>query len=196
MLELKILHKKLKTTIIYATRNKAEAMSLGEKICVLKDGGIQQIADNAILYENPANKFVAEFITTPSMNFFSIDVLRKPNGIICFNEGHFELLLTEGLKEKFNIFLGQKLLLAIRPEHIYDKAICDIPFKDSYSLKAKIEIVEPLGSKKYLHLNTGKNKFIMETNRTKEVIEGQEIELVIDYSKMHVFSISDGSRII
>lgn len=195
--ELKKLHERLQSTMIYVTHDQTEAMTMGDRICVMKEGIIQQIAGPIELYDNPANKFVAGFIGSPPMNFFEVDVVNK-NGNIFLNEGTFEIPLPPQFKDKVMPYSGQKATMGIRPEDIYDKLFYNVSANkgSSSSFSATVEVVEPLGSEIYLHINTGKNEMTAKVDSHNQAKMNQIIELVFDLSKSHLFDVKDGSKII
>lgn len=118
--ELKQLHSRLQATMIYVTHDQVEAMTLGSKIVVMKDGIIQQVGEPLNVYNKPANKFVAGFIGSPSMNFIDVKVIRK-NGSLWLDEGKFELKSPEKLNAVLGAYAGRDVVLGIRPEDLYDK---------------------------------------------------------------------------
>lgn len=196
--ELKKLHERLQSTMIYVTHDQTEAMTMGDTICVMKEGIIQQIAGPLELYDNPANKFVAGFIGSPTMNFFEVEVINK-NDNLFLNEGTFEVPLPAQFKEKVLPYAGQKVTMGIRPEDIYDKLFFNAAAstsKDVSSFSATVEVVEPLGSEIYLHLNTGKNELVAKVDSHNQAKTNQIIELVFNLAKSHLFDIKDGSKII
>jgi len=193
--ELKKLHAKLQTTIIYVTHDQTEAMTMGDRICVMKEGIIQQIADPIELYDNPANKFVAGFIGSPSMNFFEVELSNK-NGTFYLNEGTFEMAIPGEFKDKVSSYVGQKLTMGIRPEDIFDKLFYNRPDKEVYSFSATVDVVEPLGSEIYLHLNTGKNEFVARVDSHNRAKTNQVIELVFNITKTHLFDSKTGTKLI
>ncbi|MCL2485707.1 MAG: ABC transporter ATP-binding protein [Endomicrobia bacterium] len=194
--ELKKLHERLQSTMIYVTHDQTEAMTMGNMICVMKEGIIQQIAGPIELYDNPANKFVAGFIGSPAMNFFEVDVLNK-GGDLVLNEGTFEYKLPEELKEKVAPYLGQKVTMGIRPEDIYDKLFFSSANKASVnSFSATVEVVEPMGSEIYLHLNTGKNELVARVDSHNQAKTNQVIELVFNTAKTHLFDNTTGAKIV
>ncbi|MDR2192433.1 MAG: ABC transporter ATP-binding protein [Endomicrobium sp.] len=193
--ELKKIHERLQSTMIYVTHDQTEAMTMGDKICVMKEGIIQQIDGPIDLYNNPINKFVAGFIGSPAMNFIEVEVLDK-NGDIFLDEGSFDVKLPENYKEKLLNYAGQKVILGIRPENIYDKLFYNLHEKGVSSFSATVEVVEPLGSEIYLHLNTGKNELTVKVDSHNQAKTNQIIELVFSLSKSHLFDVKDGSKII
>jgi multiple sugar transport system ATP-binding protein len=193
--ELKKIHERLQSTMIYVTHDQTEAMTMGDKICVMKEGIIHQIAGPIDLYDNPTNKFVAGFIGSPAMNFIEVEVLNK-NGTLYLNEGSFEVKLPEVFKEKVSSFAGSKVTLGIRPENIYDKLFYNLTDKEICTFSAAVEVVEPLGSEIYLHLNTGKNELTAKVDSHNKAKTNQIIELVFNLSKCHLFNSKDGVKII
>ncbi|MDR1695321.1 MAG: ABC transporter ATP-binding protein [Endomicrobium sp.] len=193
--ELKKLHERLQSTMIYVTHDQTEAMTMGDMICVMKEGRIQQIAGPIELYDNPANKFVAGFIGSPAMNFFEVEVLNK-NGEIFLSEGTFEYQAPAQIKDKIGQYAGQKVTMGIRPEDIYDKLFFNPTNKSAVSsFSATVEVVEPLGSEIYLHLNTGKNELVAKVDSHNQAKTNQIIELVFNISKTHLFDNETGAKI-
>ncbi len=141
--ELSRLHRKLQATIIYVTHDQIEAMTLGQKIIVIKDGEIQQVADPGELYREPKNSFVAGFIGTPPMNFMTGRIKRKGKEIIFENE---DIVLK--LNRKFVKYVGQEMTIGIRPT--------DFSTKKGSTIKITIDVVEPLGNEHYIYGRRGK----------------------------------------
>ncbi|MDR2426166.1 MAG: ABC transporter ATP-binding protein [Endomicrobium sp.] len=193
--ELKKLHERLQSTMIYVTHDQTEAMTMGDRICVMKEGIIQQIAGPLELYDDPANKFVAGFIGSPPMNFFEVDVINK-NGEIFLNEGTFEIALPAHHKDKVMPYAGAKVVMGIRPEDIYDKLFYNFTNKEIISFSATVEIAELLGSEIYLHLNTGKNALVAKVDAHNHAKTNQIIELVFNLGKSHLYELKDGVKII
>ncbi|MDR3111954.1 MAG: sn-glycerol-3-phosphate ABC transporter ATP-binding protein UgpC [Elusimicrobiota bacterium] len=194
--ELKRMHEKLQTTMVYVTHDQTEAMTMGDKICVMKEGIIQHIGEPIELYDEPANKFVAEFIGSPSMNFFEVEVIKRSSAIF-LNEGAFEFALPEKFERTVAPYIDKKATLGMRSEDIYDKLFYDgnRNTADMASFNAAVEVVEPLGSEKYLHLNTGKNEVVARVNSHNQAKTGQVIELIFDISKSHLFDSKTGEKI-
>jgi multiple sugar transport system ATP-binding protein len=192
--ELKKIHERLQSTMIYVTHDQTEAMTMGDKICVMKEGVIQQIAGPIELYNNPINKFVAGFIGSPAMNFIEVDVIEK-NGALLLSEGSFDIKLPDGYNQKLSSYAGQKIIMGVRPENIYDKLFYNLYEKDINSFSATVEVVEPLGSEIYLHLNTGKSELTVKVDSHNQAKTNQIIELVFSLSKAHLFDAKDGKKI-
>jgi multiple sugar transport system ATP-binding protein len=193
--ELKKIHDRLQATMIYVTHDQTEAMTMGDRICVMKDGVIQQVDGPLSLYDRPTNKFVAGFIGSPPMNFVDIEVIKKDEDIY-LNEGMFEVKLPKQFKEKIMPLAGQRLVLGIRPEDIYDKLFYTLGPKDGNNFSATVEVVEPLGSEIYLHLNTGKNTLVAKVDAHNQAKPNQVIELVVNFAKSHLFEMESGKAIV
>jgi len=193
--ELKKLHDRLQATMLYVTHDQTEAMTMGDRICVMKDGIIQQVDGPLSLYDRPNNRFVGGFIGSPPMNFVEIEVVKKDEDV-CLNEGMFEVKLPRQFKEKIMPFSGQKLILGIRPEDIYDKLFYTLGPKDGNNFSATVEVVEPLGSEIFLHLNTGKNTLVAKVDAHNQAKPNQVIELVVNLNKTHLFDPGSGLAIV
>ena len=193
--ELKKLHERLQSTMIYVTHDQTEAMTMGDKICVMKEGVIQQVAGPLELYDNPSNKFVAGFIGTPPMNFFDVDVVKSGDDLI-LKEGSFDVKVPDFMKEKVAGYVDQKIVMGVRPEDIYDKLFVKMMHNDYASFSATVEIVEPLGSEIYLHFTTGKNIMVAKVDSNNKAKTNQVIELLFDLRKVHLFESEEGKTII
>ena len=183
--EIHKLHIRLQTTIIYVTHDQIEAMTMGDRIAVMKDGLLQQVADPITVYDHPANKFVAGFIGSPPMNFMNGRIVKK-NGRIYFDEGKIQAKLVEDMYRKMTSYIGKDLILGIRAEDIYDKLfVSEAPPENI--VKANCEVVEPMGSEVYLYLNTGRHTFIARVGAHNRPQVNQDMDVVFDMSKVHFF---------
>ncbi len=192
--EISKLHTRLQATMIYVTHDQVEAMTMGDRIVVMKDGLVQQVADPITLYDKPKNKFVAGFIGSPSMNFMEGSLRRKSSGLF-FNEENFQVKVPEDMVSALENRVDQEVVLGLRPEDIYDKVYASNASPDN-TITATVEVVEPLGSEAYLYLTTGKSPFIAKVDTHEQVEVNQDIELVFDMSKCHFFDSSTGEVII
>ncbi|MBU2567210.1 MAG: sn-glycerol-3-phosphate ABC transporter ATP-binding protein UgpC [Elusimicrobia bacterium] len=184
--ELKKLHERLQTTIIYVTHDQVEAMTMGDLICVMKDGLIQQVDLPLLLYDKPVNKFVAGFIGSPPMNFIMVEVI-KVRESLWLDEGTFKVKLADDMKKAIDPYAGQKLLMGIRPEDIYDKLFYRIGPLEGNVVTVTVDVVEPMGSEVYLHMNSGRNNFIARVDAHNQAKSNQLIEVVFDMNKVHLF---------
>jgi len=141
--EISKLHNRLKTTMIYVTHDQVEAMTLGDRIIIMKDGVIQQNDTPVNLYDNPVNKFVAGFIGSPSMNFIG-GKIENSNGFI-FNVGSMSFKINRGIEKRLKDFIGKEVIFGIRPEDI------SISEEGKGTLMV-VEILEMMGNEIYLYL--------------------------------------------
>ena len=183
--EIRKLHIRLQTTMIYVTHDQIQAMTMGDRIAVLKDGILQQVDDPITIYDYPINKFVAGFIGSPAMNFMAGRIVRK-NGRFYFNEGRIQVKLVEDMHKKITPYLGKEVILGIRSEDIYDKLFASEAPRENI-VRVNCEVVEPMGSEVYLHLNTGHHTFIARVGVHDRPQVRQDIEVVFDMSKVHFF---------
>lgn len=183
--EIHKLHLKLQTTIIYVTHDQTEAMTMGDRIAVMKDGILQQVADPVTIYDNPKNKFVAGFIGSPPMSFMRGIIIKKDNRLY-FNEGKICVKLVDDMREKLFVYLNKEIILGIRSEDIYDKLfVSEAPPENV--VRVNCEVYEPMGSEVYLYLNTGKHTFIARVGAHNRPKVNQDMDLVFDMSKAHFF---------
>lgn len=183
--EIHKLHIRLQTTIIYVTHDQVEAMTMGDRIAVMKDGILQQVADPITIYDHPKNKFVAGFIGSPPMNFMNGRIIKK-DGRIYFDEGKFSVKIVEDMRENMTKYVGKEVSFGIRSEDIYDKLfVSEAPPENV--IRVNCEVYEPLGSEVYLYLNTGKHTFIARVGAHDKPKVNQDMDLVFDMSKVHFF---------
>lgn len=183
--EIHKLHLRLATTMIYVTHDQTEAMTMGDRIAVMKDGIIQQAADPITIYDSPVNKFVASFIGSPPMNFMLGRIIKK-DGRLYFDEGKVIVKIVEEMYKKLNPYAGKEIIMGLRSEDIYDKLFVSSATAENV-VKVTCEVVEPLGSEVYLYLNTGKHTFIARVGAHDRPPINQDMDLVFDMSKVHFF---------
>lgn len=183
--EIHKLRLRLQTTFIYVTHDQTEAMTLGDRICVMKDGKIHQCADPITIYDKPANKFVAEFIGSPPINLMNGRIIKK-EGKFFFQEGKIQVRLVEEMYKVITPYEGKEVIFGIRAENIYDKLFVSEAPPDN-TIRAACEVVEPLGSEVYLYLNTGIHHFIARVGAHNRPEVNRDMDLVFDMSKVHFF---------
>lgn len=184
--ELKKLHERLQATIIYVTHDQVEAMTLADKIVVMKDGVIHQIGTPLEIYNKPANKFVAGFIGSPPMNFINGRIVKKDHSLF-FDEGGFTIKIPEEFEDKLYDFIDKEVILGIRPEDIYDRIY--LPTAEAEDVVvATVNIVELLGNVKHLHLISGSSNFVCIVKSSNQAEEGNTVEVVFDTTKIHIFN--------
>jgi multiple sugar transport system ATP-binding protein len=188
--EISKLHTRLAATMIYVTHDQVEAMTMGDRIVVMKDGLIQQVAAPLELYNRPANRFVAGFIGSPPMNFFNGTVEQGGGGVV-FNEGGFRIRVDERHARVLSGLVGRAMVFGIRPEDIKDVSQI-VQANPAECIKAKVEVVEPMGAEVFLYMNTGRNSFIARVDSHQKGDVGAAITLQMNVRKGHFFDAQSG----
>ncbi len=183
--ELSKLHDRLQTTIVYVTHDQVEAMTMGTKIVVMKDGLIQQIGSPLGVYNLPVNLFVAGFIGSPVMNFIPCRILSK-EGHLFIDAEVFQLPIPEKKVPYYQSLVGSEVIFGIRPNDIYDRLYAPEHVKGN-SIRVVVDVIEPLGSEIHLNVTAGKHELIARVDTQTSVRVHQEIELAVDLDKMHLF---------
>jgi len=193
--ELGKLHKRLQTTIIYVTHDQVEAMTMGDRICVMNDGQVQQVAPPMEIYNHPANQFVAGFIGNPPINFFPVTIEEKKDSLWLRN-GTFAVTVPPVYVADVKPHVGKEAVMGIRPEDIYDRLFYNYPVTKGNSLKAIVDVVEPMGSEIYLYLKAGKTDIIARVPPHVKAAMGQDMELVFNLEKLHLFDKETGRTLL
>ena len=193
-MELHRLHIRLQSTMIYVTHDQTEAMTLGDRIVVMKDGIIQQMDTPQKVYNSPVNKFVASFIGAPPMNFLEGKIIKKGK-LLYFDEGNFRIKIMENMYAILNNHVDESVIMGIRSEDIYDKLfVSEAPPENIVTMTC--EVVEHLGSEVYIHMNTGKHVIVARVSGDANPQINQDMDLVFDTGKIHFFDISTEKTII
>ena len=181
------LHKKLETTFIYVTHDQTEAMTMGSRIVVMKDGIMQQCASPAELYDEPVNVFVAGFIGSPQMNFITATLEKREDGVYLKNDDLcIKLPEGKGNREELNAYYGKEVIMGIRPESIReDEAI--LAAMPEGIVNVNVELTEMMGAETYLYLKLGNLPLISRVNRRTTAKHGDSIQVVFDVNKIHLF---------
>ncbi len=183
--EIAKLHTRLDTTMIYVTHDQIEAMTMGDRICVMKDGVIQQVDTPLEIYDNPANVFVAGFIGTPPTNFFRGELVETA-GRLEFRHPVFTIPTPDEWQSKLAPFAGKTVIFGIRPEHIGSEIAEADP--GAIRISARVEIVEPMGAETYVHLNTGDRTLcVARIDPHRKVVRGENAALAVSLQKSHFF---------
>ena len=183
--EISKLHTRLASTMIYVTHDQVEAMTMGDRICVMKDGLIQQVAEPMELYANPVNQFVAGFIGSPPMNFFN-GRMECRQGQLFFVEEQMALAVEPEQACALEAYVGREIVFGLRPEDFSDVRLVKNG-KPSQQFTACVEVVEPMGAEIFLYMNTGVNQFIARVGAQDRSAVGQNITMVADMKKSHFF---------
>lgn len=189
--EISKLHKKLKSTMIYVTHDQVEAMTMGDRICVMKLGRIMQVDTPINLYSYPANKFVAGFIGSPAMNFVEGELIDK-NTQVAVKIGDTKLALPQNKGDKVKKYLGKKIWFGIRPEHISLKEE-----NSAVPVEGTVDVIEYMGNESYVYFKFVGTIFnakigITDSNTLKD---GQKKKFMLDMENCHIFDFESEENI-
>ncbi len=188
--ELKQLHRRVQTTTVYVTHDQEEAMTLGDRVVVMKDGVIHQCGSPFEVYERPVNRFVAGFMGMPPMNFLDGRIVRR-DGRLVFEDGVYRLSLSSAHSETLAGLVDQPIVLGIRPEAM---TLSSDASPDS-SLRVTVRVVEPLGDRMDVQAETtAGHKIVCRTDARTDVREEESIDLHVDMSRVHFFECQDDGR--
>lgn len=192
--EIARLYHQLDATFIYVTHDQTEAMTLGTRIVVMKDGVIQQVDTPQNLFHYPANQFVAGFIGTPPMNFQNVKVCRNGEQI-CLHTAGYDIVLPEKKAQKLieGGYIDKEAVMGIRPEHVRISKTAG----DTVHGKGIVDVYEMLGSEAIVYINSesGNEKLIAKIDAAESIQPGDEVHIVFDTEKIHVFDKETGVTI-
>ena len=181
--EIAALYQRLNTTFIYVTHDQTEAMTLGTKIVVMKNGEIQQIDNPTNLFNYPVNKFVAGFIGTPTMNFFDADCVEENGNVVLrTNVGTIAMNDEKAAKLREGGYIGKKVQGGVRPEHV---RICAEDQAPVY--EGEVNVFELLGSNAIVYVQTEAGMIVMNTDQVQRYEHGDKIRLGVVEDKVHIF---------
>ena len=184
--EIKKLHNKLQTTFMYVTHDQTEAMTMGTRIVVMKDGVIQQVDTPANLYTKPDNVFVAGFIGSPQMNFVTA-TLSKENGSVYASFGDNKIMIPNGkVTPELEGYIGKEVIVGIRPEDIHDDEAF-ISSRPEAVCNAYVEVTEMMGAETYLYLELAGEQFTARVNQRSTAKIGDTIKVAFETNKIHIF---------
>ncbi|MFV0399392.1 MAG: ABC transporter ATP-binding protein [Oscillospiraceae bacterium] len=187
--ELSKLHLRLGTTFIYVTHDQVEAMTMGDRIVVMKDGFIQQVDSPNNLYTKPCNVFVAGFMGSPQMNFIDVTVVDKGGKIAVEfgDEGSkYEIALPDGKAEVAKPYVGKEVVMGIRPENLHDEEMF-LSAASTGIIDAEVEVSEMMGAETYLYLTSAGNNLIARVSPRNHTKSGDKIRIAMDPNKVHLF---------
>ncbi len=192
--EISKLHAKLGATMVYVTHDQVEAMTMGDRICVMKDGRIMQVDTPLKLYNHPANLFVAGFIGSPAMNLFKGRLQRAPDAadLLEFVETNDQsatpvrVTLDVRLSARGANHVGKDVVFGIRPEDVLDTLTVAKP-NPAHTNEVKVEVCEPMGAETYLYLTTGATSFIARVSPTDQFDVGQSVKVTFKLEAAHLF---------
>ncbi len=181
------LHNDLQTTFVYVTHDQTEAMTMADRIVVMKDGCIKQFDTPQMLYQHPKNMFVAGFIGTPQMNFFDIKIANKSGNIFAQFENTLIKLPTRMQQcQSLKQYIGKTVVFGIRPEHIHMSEKFCLQDK-SNKINLKVEIAEMMGAEIYVYSTFCGKKIIATVPSSEKVKTGSEISVYFDVNHTHIF---------
>ena len=193
--EITKLHISLGTTFVYVTHDQTEAMTMGERLVVMKDGFIQQVDTPQNLYDYPDNLFVAGFIGSPQMNTFQAKLLHRDGGLrAAFDGGELPLRGKRYESAKISEYIGKEITIGIRPESIYqDSEFANL--SNAGIIEAKVELSELMGAGVYLYVSCGTTQFIATLPVNAAARPGTDVRLAVDCEKVYLFDIDTEERI-
>ncbi len=192
--ELIKLHRRLGITTIYVTHDQVEAMTMGDRIAVLKDGVIQQVDTPMALYRRPANLFVAGFIGSPSMNFIRSTVVAAAgaqtaaDGAYVVDAGDFRLSLPDSHAQRVREWAGREVIFGVRPDDIYDRSLpLPAAATPGNSARLMVDVTEPMGASVYAYLTSGRHTIVAELESDTGARDGEPLDVMFDMDKTHIF---------
>ncbi|MFZ3237265.1 MAG: sn-glycerol-3-phosphate ABC transporter ATP-binding protein UgpC [Stellaceae bacterium] len=181
--ELKKLHDRLGTTAIYVTHDQVEAMTLGDRVVVMRDGLVQQVGEPLELYNEPANRFVAGFLGSPAMNFATVTV-QHTDGALWAEDDGIRIRVPGQTAGRLGRFAGQQVTMGIRPEDLHLASAAD---PDDLGFDAAVEVVEKLGSEILLDVAVGHNTMVASVEPNVRVNIHQKLRLALNPERLHFF---------
>ena len=193
-MEILRLYRNLNTTVIYVTHDQTEAMTMGTRIVVLKDGVIQQEDTPQQVYNHPANSFVASFIGTPSMNFLSGEITQEDSRIFFRWSGGYYILPHEKATRLISRkSLGTEIILGIRPEHMH---IIPKGKSPGYSMAGEVEIVENMGAECCISVVTSCGNVLVKLPADTGILQGEHVCMEFDPERIHLYDGRSGKNIL
>ncbi|MGQ9501599.1 MAG: ABC transporter ATP-binding protein [Anaerolineae bacterium] len=183
--ELIKLHQRLGTTFIYVTHDQMEAMTMADRIAVLKDGVLQQIDIPQNLYDYPGNIFVAGFIGSPSMNFFNATITGESDQLFV-DAGSFRIPITPSIKARLKDGAGKRVILGIRPEDIYFPGFVS-PGVTVVDVDSVVDVTELMGNEIFLYMVTGNQPYIARVDPRVRAHVGDKVKMAFNADKIHLF---------
>jgi multiple sugar transport system ATP-binding protein len=183
--EISKLHQQLGTTFIYVTHDQVEAMTMGTRIAVMKDGFLQQIDTPQNLYDRPDNVFVAGFIGSPSMNFFDA-TLTGTGDEVWVDTGSFRVKMPEGKAAIYRPQRGKQVIFGIRPENIHDPMYTPAGIH-AEKVQGSVEVTELMGNEVIVYLNTKGKPFLARVDPRTQTRVGNTMDVALDMDRVQIF---------
>src|SRR5512136_2627911 len=179
------LHRQLGATFVYVTHDQTEAMTMGTRIAVMKEGVLQQVDAPQTLYDRPGNQFVAGFIGSPSMNFFEMQLLRSGDDLYAQSET-LRLRLPPDRHTALKDYVGKAIVVGVRPEDIY-AADFVAPGIRAAAIEAQVDVTELMGNEIFWYLLSGAHSFIARVDPRARARAGDRVALAVNLDKLHFF---------
>ena len=181
------LHQRLQTTTVYVTHDQVEAMTMGHRIAVMRDGLLQQLDTPQTLYDRPANLFVAGFIGSPAMNFFPGQLVSENGGSdLWVQTSGLRLKLPDARRAQLQSANGREVVFGVRPEHIHSRAEVREALPGQ-TATVNVSVVEPLGSEVFAYLSANGHEFIARMGASAQPRPGETVETVFETDKLQIF---------
>ncbi len=184
--ELIRLHERLQSTVIYVTHDQMEAMTMGHRIAVLRDGVLQQLGSPQDVYENPGNMFVAGFIGSPAMNFFDARITGSADDM-WMESASFKVPIPPDKRPALVSKLNEEIVFGLRPEDIHDPTFLPQTVSADAVVESDVDVMEPLGSEVYIYMLSGDESYIARVDPRTSAKLGDKYTLNFDMSRMQVF---------
>ena len=189
--ELKRLHRKIQTTTVYVTHDQEEAMTLGDRVVVMKDGDIQQIGTPHEVYHQPVNRFVAGFFGTPPMNFIEGRVVCE-DAQSFFEDGMHRFAISESQRSTLTSRMNRDVVMGVRPDAL---SLSRDGRASEGKVPAKIEVIEPLGDRMDVHVMLGNQKrLVCRTESRSDLREGQDVSVEVRMDRVLFFENDEAGR--
>jgi multiple sugar transport system ATP-binding protein len=189
--ELKRLHERLETTAIYVTHDQVEAMTLGSRVVVMRDGWVQQVGEPLEIYSRPANKFVAGFIGSPAMNFVPVNI-SEANGTVYAEASGIRVKVPADKGAALKAYKGQTVVIGIRPEDLRVGSGAD---SSDLAFDAVVEVVEPLGSEILLNVTVAGQQVVSRVEPSVKARPHDKIRMAFVPERIHFFDAKNESVI-
>jgi multiple sugar transport system ATP-binding protein len=189
--EISKLHKQLGATMIYVTHDQTEAMTMGDRIVIMKDGVVNQIDTPLNLYNKPVNQFVAGFIGSPAMNFIDGVIIDQGNLKFMSKKSQFNFEFTSEQNKYLKDYANQEIVIGIRPEDI----TIEITNREAIGIEVILDVIEPMGNETFIYFEIEKVQFIVRAKPLQNLKVGENLKLYIDIEKLYLFNKKSGNRI-
>jgi len=184
--ELIKLHERVSTTTIYVTHDQVEAMTMGDRIAVMSLGVLQQLDTPQNLYDHPANKFVAGFIGSPSMNFLDVTLQASDGRIYAVTPG-FKMRVPDEKARSMQQYIGQSVTLGVRPEHLQERSRIEGRTAPDATIPVTVDVIELLGNEIFVYLNNESTTLTARMDPDIKLERGQKIEVAAEPARLHFF---------